>query len=308
MTTVAAEKRTAIAIKNILYATDFSPAAIAALPYVRGIAQHFGSSVHVLHAKQPTSFAFVTPQMVPTVMEMEELALAEQTDQIHKVFMGIPHDVLIGNGSLWNEMEEVIQSRCIDLIVIGTSGRTGAAKVLLGSVAAEILRRAPVPVLTVGPHCTGSAKEHLKMREILYATDFSAEAVAAGPYAISFAEENQAELTLLNVIQPTHGVELVHPDQYVDSTWRQLQRLVPRDAHLWFPPTCIVTKGMAAEAILKVAGERKPDLIVLGVKDVKQSMSVATHLSRATAQQVIANAPCPVLTVRVPRHCEPSLQ
>ena len=308
MTTVAAEKRTAIAIKNILYATDFSPAAIAALPYVRGIAQRYGSQVHVIHVKQPTSYAFVTPEMVPTVVEMEERLLEEETGRIHKVFLGIKHDVRFGTGSLWNEIEDMIESQCIDLIVIGTSGRTGAAKVLLGSVAAEILRRAPVPVLTVGPHCAGSAKEHLKMHEIIYATDFSRESVAAAPYAISFAEENQAELTLLNVIQPTRGVELVHPDQYVDSSWRLLHKLVPAEAALWCTPTCIVTKGVPAEAILKMAGERKPDLIVLGVRDVKYSMGVATHLSRATAQQVIANAPCPVLTVRVPHRCEPRLQ
>jgi len=233
-------------------------------------------------------------------MEIEDRLVEEQTAQIHKVLLGIKHDVHFGTGNLWNEMDEMIQSQCIDLIVIGTSGRTGAAKVLLGSVAAEILRRAPCPVLTVGPHCTGSAREHLKLHEIIYATDFSTASVAAAPYAISFAEENQAELTLLNVIQPTHGVELVHPDQYVDSSWRMLQRTVPPEAALWCTPTCIVTKGVPAEAILKIAGERKSDLILLGAKDVKNSMSVATHLSRATAQQVIANAPCPVLTVRVP--------
>jgi nucleotide-binding universal stress UspA family protein len=308
MTTVAAEKRTAIAIKNILYATDFSPAAIAALPYVQGIAHRYGSQVHVLHVKQPTSYAFVTPDMIPTVMEMEDRLVEEQTGEIHKVLLGIKHDVHFGTGNLWSEMDEMIQSQCIDLIVIGTSGRTGAAKLLLGSVAAEILRRAPCPVLTVGPHCTGSAKECLKLHEIIYATDFSAESAAAAPYAISFAEENQAELTLLNVIQPTHGVELVHPEQYVDSSWRMLHRIVPPEAELWCTPTCIVTKGVAAEAILKVAGERKPDLIVLGVKDVKNSMRVATHLSRGTAQEVIAKAPCPVLTVRAPLSCEPRLQ
>ena len=243
MTTVAAEKRTAIAIKNILYATDFSPAAIAALPYVRGIAQRYGSNVHVLHVKQPTSYAFVTPEMVPSVMEIEERMVEVQTEQIHKVFLGIKHDVHFGYGSLWNEMDEMIQSQCIDLIVIGTSGRTGAAKVLLGSVAAEILRRAPCPVLTVGPHCTGSAKEHLKMHEIIYATDFSAESTAAAPYAISFAEENQAELTLLNVIQPTKAWNWCIRSSTWTRAWRMLQRLVPPEAALWCTPTCIVTRA-----------------------------------------------------------------
>jgi nucleotide-binding universal stress UspA family protein len=140
------------------------------------------------------------------------------------------------------------------------------------------------------------------MREILYATDFSPESLAAAAYAISLAQENQAEITLVNVIPPSGGVELVHPEQYVDSSWRRLRNLVPAEAESWCTPTCIVTQGVPAEAILKIAGERKPDLIVLGVKDVKKSMSVATHLSRTTAQTVIAIAPCPVLTVRVPPH------
>ena len=232
MNTVAAEKRTAISIKNILYATDFSPAAIAALPYVRGIARQYGAEIHVLYVKQPASYAFVTPDMIPNMAELEERLAKEQSEEIHKVFSGIPHEMVCGTGSLWNEMDQMIHSQCIDLIVIGSSGRTGAAKMLLGSAAAEILRRAPCPVLTVGPHCAGSAKEHLNMREILYATDFSPESVAAAPYAISFAREHRSDLTLLNVIQQTRGVELVHADQYVDSAWRLLQKFVPAEAGL----------------------------------------------------------------------------
>jgi hypothetical protein len=77
-----------------------------------------------------------------------------------------------------------------------------------------------------------------------------------------------------------------------------------RNWELWCTPTCIVTKGAPAAEIMRLAGQRKPDLIILGAKNVKSVMSVATHLSRATAQEVIANAPCPVLTVRAPKHCE----
>jgi|CZKC01.1.fsa_nt_gi nucleotide-binding universal stress UspA family protein len=298
MNTVAPAKR--ISLKDILYATDFSPAAIAALPYVRGIAQRYGSKIHVLHVKQPTSYAFVTPDMIPNVMAMEEQIEKERTEEIHKVFKGIPHDVVFESRSLSVVFEELFAGNSIDLVVIGTRGRTGLTKVLLGSVAAEILRRAPCPVLTVGPHCTGSAKDHLKMKEILYATDFSPEAVAAASYAISLAQENEAELVLLNVVKQTDAADFVHPEQYIDSTYRLLQNLIPPKAELWCTPRCIVTDGVPADAILKIAGERNPDLIVLGVKDVDRIMAVATHLARATAQQIIANACCPVLTVRVP--------
>jgi nucleotide-binding universal stress UspA family protein len=302
-TTAAAAKR--IALKDILYATDFSPSAIAALPYVRGIAKRYGSTVHVLHVKEPMSIAFVTPDMVPSVMQIEERIEKEQTGEIHKVFEDIPHDVVFENRSLMVVLEELFAAKPMDLVVIGTRGRTGLAKILLGSVAAEILRRAPCPVLTVGPHCTGTAKDHLKMREIIYATDFSSEAAAAAPYAISLAQENQAELILLNVIKRTDAADFVHPEQYIDSTCRLLRNLIPAEAELWCTPECVVTDvgtdTAPADGILKVASERNPDLIVLGVKDVSTNMTAATHLTRATAQCVIAYAPCPVLTVRVPR-------
>jgi nucleotide-binding universal stress UspA family protein len=302
MSTVAAEKRTAIA--NILYATDFSPAAIAALPYVRGIAMRYGSKVHVLHVRPQMSYAFVTPNMVPNVMEIQERLETEETNELDQFFARIPHDIVFESGELSEEVDKLIHSKLIDLVVIGTNGRTGAAKVLLGSVAAEILRQAPCPVLTVGPHCAGKANTDLEMREILYATDFSPESIAAAPYAISLAQENQAEITLVNVIPRSVGTVLVHAEEYFDSSWRRLRNMVPPEAELWCTPTCIVTTGQPAEAILKLTWDRRPDLIVLGAKNVEHSMGVATHLSSATAQTVIANAPCPVLTVRVPKHSD----
>jgi nucleotide-binding universal stress UspA family protein len=296
MNTVAAEKR--ISIKNILYATDFSPSALLALPYIRGLAGQYGSTVHVLHVRPSSTYAFVTPDMVPRVMETEEQLVREETVRLHMMFGKLPHDVLIETGDLWNIMNDAIAEKSIDLVVIGTSGRTGASKVLLGSVAARILRHAPCPVLTVGPQCTGSAKEHLEMKEILYATDFSLESAAAAPYAISLAQEHQANLTLLNVFPESTAAELVHPEQYVDSTWRLLRSTVPPEANLWCTPKCIVRSGLIVDTILKVADERKPDLIVLGAKEVPVSMALASHFSHATAQEVVSKAPCPVLTVR----------
>src|ERR1039458_2734879 len=112
MNTVTAAKR--VALKDILYATDFSPSAIAALPYVRGIAQRYGSTVHILHVREPMSFAFVTPDMVPNVMEMEERLEKEQTEEIHKLFKGIPHDVVFENRSLLVVLEELFAANSMD--------------------------------------------------------------------------------------------------------------------------------------------------------------------------------------------------
>ena len=84
-------------------------------------------------------------------------------------------------------------------MVVGTRGRAGIGKALLGSVAEEILRHAPCPVLTVGPQACHETGRRGRMASILFATDFGAASLAAAPIAVSLAEEYQAKLTFLHV-------------------------------------------------------------------------------------------------------------
>jgi nucleotide-binding universal stress UspA family protein len=197
----------------------------------------------------------------------------------------------------------LIKEKGIDLIVVGTRGRTGIAKTLLGSVAELILRQAPCPVLTVGPHVrleqerwdTERYGKQREMREILYATDLAADFPAAAPYAISLAQENQAHLVLLHVIEDQKAGELVQPEQVVDSMEHKLRQLVPQEAELWCEPVSLVEQGEPAEKILDVANRRHADLIVLGARSAK---GLATHLNAGTVHKIVSQAKCPVLTVR----------
>jgi nucleotide-binding universal stress UspA family protein len=184
------------------------------------------------------------------------------------------------------------------LIVIGTKGRTGLERALLGSAAEEIFRRAPCPVLTVGPHISRDTERRLEMKEILYATDFSPESLSALPYAVSLAQEHQARLTILHVIGEEKVGELVHAGNYVESTKRRLRALVLPEANAWCEPNFRVEKGPAAEKIMEVAIALGADLIVLGVRGAAGHMGTATHLSHPTAHRVVIQAECPVLTVR----------
>jgi nucleotide-binding universal stress UspA family protein len=217
---------------------------------------------------------------------------------LHELLAGLPHEVFITEGDIWTTINDTVQKQKIDLIVIGTRGRTGIGRILLGSVAEEVFRRASCPVLTVGPHVSKDTKAQLEMKEIVYATDFSPESLAALPYATSLAQENQARLTLLHVIGEPKVGELVHPEQYVDSTLRQLQKLVPPEVELWCEPKFMVERGPAADKIMEVADARGADLIVLGVRAVEGPMSATTHLFRPIAHRVVIHAHCPVLTVR----------
>jgi nucleotide-binding universal stress UspA family protein len=138
----------------------------------------------------------------------------------------------------------------------------------------------------------------LEMKEILYATDFSPESLAALPFAVSLAQEHQARLTLLHVVGQAKVGELVHAEQYAESTLRRLRALVPAEAEPWCEPNCRVEHGPEVEKIMEVANALGADLIVLGVRGAHGGVGAATHLLQSVAHQVVVQARCPVLTVR----------
>src|SRR5579862_8690747 len=148
---IATGTRTRISLKHILYATDFSRSAVAALPFVRGLAGQYGATVHALHVRFPTTHPIVGPEAMPQIIEAAEQQAKFEAQQLNEMLAGVPHDVSVTEGDLWPTIHETARQKNIDLIVIGTHGRTGLGRVVLGSSAEEILRRASCPVLTVGP-------------------------------------------------------------------------------------------------------------------------------------------------------------
>ena len=102
---------------------------------------------------------------------------------------GVRHEVIVRQGDLWVELEKIIDQEHVDMVVIGTHGRHGLGKLVLGSVAEQIFRHADCLVLTVGP---GSFQDapfdgSRVIRPFLFATDFGVASRHALPYAISFA-------------------------------------------------------------------------------------------------------------------------
>jgi nucleotide-binding universal stress UspA family protein len=294
----AATASTRIALKNILFATDFSPAAEAALPYALGLAKQFGAKVHGLHVRFPATYPIVGPDALPIVLEAAEEQARFEARQMHEMLEAVPHAVTVTEGDLWPALAEIVAKDQIDLIVMGTHGRTGVSRALLGSTAEETFRKSACPVLTVGPYVSNNTARRLAMKQILFATDFSEESLAALPYAVSMAQEHQSKLTLLNVAPEPVAGELVHAGTYAESTMRRLRALVPDGADLWCEPNCRVEQGREADKIMEVATALGADLIVLGVHKPEGGVGAATHLLRSIAHQVVANAQCPVLTVR----------
>jgi len=250
--------------------------------------------VHALHILRPTPYpyAYAAPGLIGAALEAEEENAREEMRKIESQLAGLKHDTVVQRGtSIWPGVDQAIRDGDIDLVIVGTHGRTGADKLLLGSVAEEILRRSPVAVLTIGPHVRGGVHNGARFHRVLFATDLTPESLAGAQYAVSLARDNQSHLVLLLVMgRPEHRAAEV-------EAVNRVHEIVPHDVKLEFPAEVAVEYGEPAERIVKVAKNREADLIVLGVRKTAH-MGAAIHLERAIAHKVVAHAPCPVLTVR----------
>jgi len=307
MTTHAlvAEQLAGVSFKNILLATDFSGASEQALHYAVAIARRQGSKIFLVHVIRPELDSVILElsgqrRQHHAERQLETMASRSQLNQI-------PHETLLREGSVWDVLSAVIYRQDIDLVVLGTHGRSGLKKLVLGSVAEQVLRRAGCPVLTVGPHINATLSTTGEFHTILFATDFHPASKKALDYALLFAGEPEVKLILLHVMPPTAlpgpGRNFYHEEAI--NKWQaavratieeKLQRLLPATATLWSEPEFEVGFDFIADGILKVAAARKADLIMTGAKR-PLFVKVSAHSPRAVSYEVIRQANCPVLTV-----------
>jgi len=282
-----------LALNKILWATDFSPSALASLPYAVAFARRYHSSVYLAHVIVPHPYPLVSPDVAPYIEGLSTAAskrLSELSDSAP--FTDLPCQTLLGHGEVAEELNGMVRDYQIDLVVAGTHGRRGLRRFLLGSVSEEIWRTAACPVLTVGPHVTKQAAAEIEPRQILYPTDLSEESFSAARYALSFALEYASHLTVLHVVPSAirTSVRLL-----ARALRDEVRALIPAEADLWCEPDCVVESGDPAETILKVAREQQADLIVLGVRSPEE---LAAQRIGNVAYRVVTEADCPVLTVR----------
>ncbi len=188
--------------KKILLLTDFSEPSELAVPFAMAIARKYESKVYAMHVLTPVPLAFESPESAADAIEGLEEGVQAGMQRLDAQLVGVPHEAILVRGdAVWPPVEKALNECEIDLVVLGTHGRIGAIKLLLGSVAEEIFRRASVPVLTIGPSVRKGFHSGGQFRRVLFATDFTTEAQAAVPYSISMAQENQARLLLLHVMR-----------------------------------------------------------------------------------------------------------
>ena len=267
-------------VRNILMATDFSEGSEKAFKYAQAVAAYYGAEMYVAHVVGSGVFPVLPAQ------EREKL-LAEAREAMSRF---VPsgrdssrcHSVIEG-GEPADVLRNFARQKSIDLLVLGTSGRKGLKRFVLGSVAEEIFREMLCPVLTVGPHTSDTVPEPPRLHRVLFVTDLTPASLEALPCAVRLARDHHATLALLHVVKS-------HADETAGQA--ALANLTPAGMDLR------VRTGLPAETVVKFAREEKVDLMVLGVRSGGTWERAATHLPGPVAYNIIAQAPCPVLTVR----------
>ena len=291
MKTLTSERR--IALTNILFATDFEASASRALPFAVALAKRYGAKLHAVHVVPPEAYALASPKSVDRVLAEAGDFAGYTLNQLLVPLRshGLSCDALLGEGDVAVKIEEFAKKSAADLLVVGTSSRAGLGKMFLGSVAEELIRDSPYPVLTVGPHVTTLASSGVQC--IICATDFSPVSTRAVEFAVLLAEEYQAHLTLFHVLEGRLPTSLQFA---IEFTERRLRQTVPAEIELPFKPELVVDTGAVADHIVNLATDLSADIVVMGAHGAGAFAKTASRLG-SIVHRVVAFAPCPVLTV-----------
>lgn len=299
--------------ERILTPTDFSTCADRALTHALDVAAQFGAQLHILHVvnELDPSWYGLTDVQDRTTKLRDQIKL-EARDRLRAlapdkdlydfettVSLQLSFDVA---GSI----QEYVDERDIQLVVMGTHGRTGLDRLMLGSVANKVIRHSPVPVMTVRAGAEDTPDRDVAMNTVLAPIDFSPHSRAALRTAKQFAARHGARLDLLFVAEkrtvPTFsdtglpGVSVVEMDpDIVNNAEAGLKQLnqnvggpdVESDYH--------VKEGGVADTIVNFAEDRGVNLIVMATRGMT---GIDRFVLGSTAERVVRTGPCPVLTIR----------
>lgn len=275
-----------VAIHNVAVATDFSPCSEHAVEHSLAVARHFGATLHFVHLLRPSQFSY-TPDMLPAIADVADRDcdnLLARLQRQHRLD-GIDCRRWIEQGEITERAGAFVRDHHIDLLILGTHGRTGLPHLLLGSVAQQIFQCVPCPVLTVGPLAPG-AGPHLQLHRVLFSTDLSPQSLAAVPFVLTAVREWHTELDILHVCTSQDPAHRAAMDQLRSDLDRCLD-----DTHLQGS----IIAGKPADRVLEFTASHHEDLIVLGLKPHR-----ALYNGRlwSYAYEIVRRAPCPVLSVR----------
>jgi nucleotide-binding universal stress UspA family protein len=296
--------RETLKINLILCPIDFSEFSVSAYQHALSVAGHYRAKLvaqHIVELWRHPAADFVASA---GLYEEYSQALRESgKEQLQEFVKKHTHDeiqpeLLVQVGVAADSILSFAQSQETDVIVMGTHGRRGFDRLMLGSVTDRVMRTAPCPVLAASkpPHgsvAAGRERGHVHhLSRILFCADFSENSERALKYAISATAEYDAELTLLHVLEGAPS--LAKTEEAMAVAAERLDKLIPPEGRKTLSIKTEVRIGKTYEQIIQLAEEAQIDLVTMGVRG-RGALDVAVFGS--TTYRVMQLGSCPVLAV-----------
>ena len=296
-------------ITKILCPIDFSEFSRHALDHAIGIAKRYQASVTALYVIPPITTWYPPTDIaayIPYVYTAEELAELQRSVErfVAESESIYPVTAVSVEAPVVREILDRIQTMPADLLVLGTHGRSGFERVVLGSVTERILAKANCPVLTVprrNPDVVPFGR--VLYPHILCPVDFSSSSLRALAYAGDLARETGARLTALHVLEPISRFQPVMMGGQNAPEFHQFERNDARERLRDAMPSAVrdatsfselVIDGRPWEETIRIAAERDVSLIAMGA----HAGPASVFGFGSTTNRVVREAVCPVLTLR----------
>jgi nucleotide-binding universal stress UspA family protein len=300
-------------IARVLCPIDFSEFARHALDQAVALARWQGATTTVLHVVPPRVSSLPFPLAPPYraiayTPEDLERSTVETAAFVEQACAGTRVETMVVDGTVADEIVRVARSLPADVLVMGTHGRTGLERLMLGSVTERVLRTAPCPVLAVPRRASGArSRGPAPFARILCAVDFSPSSLTALGYADALARRAGARLIAVHVVEPVPVFEPVlmggpgtpeYDDRAVAIAEQRLRQAADaadaaeehgrtRAAAV----TPVVASGRASREIVRIAAGERCDLIVIGA----HRRGPGPIDIGSTTNHVLRQAACPVL-------------
>jgi len=298
-----------VEFRNILCPIDLSDASARPLAYAAAFARWYEARLTVLHVV-PTfdPMQVRSGSLGDAISIMQPMPREQVLDELRRALdaatTATPDATLAAEAG--DEVATIVDRAVTmpaDLLVMGTHGRSGFDRFLLGSVTEKVLRKAPCPILTVPPHAPAKAPVDVTFERILCPMDFSPSALQAFGFALDLARQAGGAVTLLHAIEWLADEGHAHAHFNVkdyrqhlnEDAHARLQALIAEQPRAKCAMEKVVASGRAYREILATAAAQGADLIVMGAQG---RGGVGLALFGSTTQQVVRAATCPVLTVR----------
>jgi nucleotide-binding universal stress UspA family protein len=281
---------------KVLLATDFSAASQAAFQTALAVCTAFQASLSILHVFEYANA--VPPETGGQLLESNSFyesarssldRLVQETRQ-----SGVACEAIMGSGIPSVTIRETITSNAIDLAILGTNALHGFERLVFGSTAEVVLRKASCPVLTVGPQASNAPRAVQIKSPVVFATDFHLTTTHAICYAAAICKATRSPLHCLHVLPRTlEGGS--HKHMTLQIMTEALKHVANESGTTIDPPVCAIRYGSEiSTAVVDYARQQKAKLIVLGVR---QASMVTSHVPAHIAYRIITEASCPVLTM-----------